>query len=229
MFNIVCLKYGTKYTAAHVNALYNGVQKNTTIAHRFICFTDDPTGVECETMPIPENETGWWGKLSLFKKSLYDIHGVILFIDLDMHINNSIDEYLTLGNLNDLYVMRDFRWETEYSSAIMRWPVGQYSKIWEHYTDIKHELKDLKVGDQNVINIVYNENIKSTRSKLIKHLRLTDQNVEVKFWPDEWQGDIRFARGRARPRAAVRGLGKSSCKIIVGYGSANIFDLKWFR
>jgi len=49
---------------------------------------------------------------------------------------------------------------------------------------------------------------------------LTDQNVEVKFWPDEWQGDIRrFARGK----------GKSSSKIIVGYGSANIFDLKWFR
>ncbi len=170
MFNIVCVKYGTKYTSSHVNALYKGVQKNTSIDHRFICFTDDSTGVECETLPIPENETGWWGKLALFKKSLYDLTGIILFIDLDMHINNSINEYLTLGNLDDLYVMRDFRWTTEYSSAIMR-------------------------------------------------LKLIDQNVDVKFWPDSWQKDIRFYKKTE----------KSDCKIVVGYGSANIFDLKWFN
>lgn len=219
MFNIVCLKYGTKYTAAHVNALYKGVQKNTTLDHRFICFTDDSTGVDCETLPIPENETSWWGKLALFKKRLYDITGVILFIDLDMHINNSIDEYLTLGNTNDLYMMRDFRWKTEYSSAVMRFPVNKYSKIWEHYINIKDKLKDLKVGDQNIINIVYNKDIQSTRSKLIEHLRLIDQNVHVKFWPDSWQEDIRFYKKTE----------KISSKIIVGYGSANIFDLKWFK
>lgn len=219
MFNIVCLKYGTKYTAAHVNALYKGVQKNTTIDHRFICFTDDSAGVECETLPIPENETGWWGKLALFKKSLYDITGVILFIDLDMHINNSIDEYLTLGNSNDLYVMRDFRWKTEYSSAVMRFPVDRYSKIWEHYSSIKDKLKDLKVGDQNIINIVYNKDIKSTRSKSIEHLRpAIEQNIAVKFWPDSWQKDVRFYKRTE----------KSGSKIVVGYGSSDIFDLKWF-
>jgi hypothetical protein len=218
MFNIVCLKYGTKYTSLHVNALYKGVQKNTTVDHRFICFTDDPIGVECETLPIPENETGWWGKLSLFKKSLYNITGIILFIDLDMYINNSIDEYLTLGNSSDLYVMRDFRWKTEYSSAIMRFPVGKYSKIWEHYVDIKDQLSNLKIGDQNIINIVYNNDIKSTRSKMVEHLRLTNQNVDIKFWPNEWQEDIRnFKKTK-----------NSDSKIVVGYGSANIFDLKWF-
>jgi hypothetical protein len=169
-------------------------------------------------LPIPENETGWWGKLALFKESLYDITGVILFIDLDMHINNSIDEYLTLGDSRDLYVMRDFRWKTEYSSAVMRFPVDRYSKIWEHYVDIKDKLNDLKVGDQNIINIVYNNDIQSKRSKLIEHLRLTDQNVHVKFWPDSWQEDIRFYKKTE----------KSDSKIVVGYGSADIFDLKWF-
>jgi hypothetical protein len=219
MFNIVCLKYGTKYDSEHVNALYEGVQKNTNIDHRFICFTDDAYGVKCETLPIPEDETGWWGKLALFKKSLYDITGVILFIDLDMHINNTIDEYLTLGNLHDLYVMRDFRWKSEYSSAVMRFPVDSYSKIWEHYIDIKNKIKDLKIGDQNIINIVYNKDIKSPRSKLIEHLRLDDQNIDVQFWPDSWQEDIRFYKRTE----------KSNSKIVVGYGSANIFDLKWFN
>ena len=66
---------------------------------------------------------------------------------------------------------------------------------------------------------MYNKNIKSTRSKLIEHLKLIDQNVDVKFWPDSWQKDIRFYKKTE----------KSDCKIVVGYGSANIFDLKWFN
>jgi len=220
MYNIVCLKYGTKYTAEHVNALYNGVRKNTSIPHRFICFTDDVKDIECETLPIPSDEIGWWGKLSLFKKSLDNIDGVILFIDLDMHINKSLDEYLTIGDLSDLYVMRDFRWETEYSSAIMRFPVGKYSKIWEHYVSIKNEIKGLNIGDQNIINIVYNNKIKSNKSIAVQHLKpVSTQNDKVKFWPDEWQEDIRNFRNNR----------KSDSKIIVGYGSANIFDLKWFN
>lgn len=217
MYNIVCLKYGSKYTSEHVNALFHGVKNNTSLQHRFVCFTEDPTGLECESLPIPCEETGWWGKLSMFKKSLYDLEGTLLFIDLDMHINNSIDDYLHLGNLQDLYVMRDFAWDTEYSSAIMRFPIGKYSKVWEHYTKIKDSIKGIKTGDQNIINIVYNNNIKSTRSKAIEKFRLSSETVDVKFWPDEWQQDIRYYTK------------DSSAKIIVGYGSAGIFDLKRFK
>ena len=219
MFNVVCLKYGKKYDSSHVNALYDGVKNNLSIDHRFICFTDDPTNVNCETLPIPSNEIGWWGKLSLFKRSLYDLEGTVLFIDLDMHINGSLDEYMSIGDDSDLYIMRDFRWKTEYSSAIMRFPVGKYNKIWEHYIDIKEQLSDLKTGDQNIINIVYNNDIRSARSKMIEHLRPTDQNVDIKFWPGEWQEDVREFMKCA----------KSDAKVIVGYGSSNIFDLKWFK
>ena len=222
MYNIVCLKYGTKYNADHVNALCNGVKKNTSILHRFICFTDDATDVECETMSIPSNEIGWWGKLSLFKKSLDNIDGIILFIDLDMHINKSIDKYLTIGDKNTLYVMRDFRWKTEYSSAIMRFPVGKYSNIWEYYISIKDKLFGIKTGDQNIINIIYNNNIKSNKSLAIEHLKpLSKQTDNIKFWPDKWQEDVKVFQKRI--------IKSSDAKIIVGYGSSNIFDLKWFK
>lgn len=217
MYNIVCLKYGSKYTSEHVNALFHGVKNNTSLPHRFICFTEDSSGLECESLPIPCEETGWWGKLSMFKETLYDLEGTLLFIDLDMHINSSIDDYLQLGNSEDLYVMRDFAWHTEYSSAIMRFPIGKYSKVWEHYTKIKNSIRGIKTGDQNIINIVYNKDIKSTRSKAIEKFRLSSEAVNVKFWPDEWQQDIRYYTK------------DSSAKIIVGYGSAGIFDLKRFK
>jgi len=217
MYNVVCLKYGSKYTSEHVNALFHGVKNNISLPHRFICFTEDSSGLDCESLPIPCEEKGRWGKLSLFKETLYDLKGTLFFIDLDMHINRSIDDYLQLGNSEDLYVMRDLTWNTEYSSAIMRFPIGKYSKVWQHYTKIKDSIKEMKTGDQNIINIVYNKDIKSTRSKAIEKFRLSSENVEVKFWPAEWQQDIRYYTKN------------SSAKIIVGYGSAGIFDLERFK
>ena len=217
MYNIVCLKYGTKYTSEHVNALFDGVKNNTSVPYRFICFTEDPEGLECEFFPIPCEEEGWWGKLSMFKETLYDLEGTLFFIDLDMHINGSLDDYLQIGNPEDLYVMRDFAWRTEYSSAIMRFPIGGYTKVWEHYIKIKDSIKQIKTGDQNIINIIYNKNIQSTRSKAIEKFRLNSEDSQVNFWPDEWQQDIRYYTK------------DSKAKIIVGYGSAGIFDLKRFK
>lgn len=221
MFNVVCLKYGTKYSSDHVNVLYEKVSKNLSVDHRFICFTDCKKDIDCETFPIPCNEEGWWGKLSLFKKSLYDVKGQILFIDLDMHIKDSINEYFEIGDKNTLFMMRDLKWKKEYSSAIMRFPVGKYDEIWNYYNTIKKNLKGLNVGDQNIINIIYNTSIESKRSKLIKHLSLNKKslNKKIEFWPDEWQQDIRSYR---------KGI-KSNSKIIVGYGSSGIFDLNWFK
>ena len=43
---IVCVKYGTKYGADYVNKLYRGVQRNLTLPHKFVCFTENPEGLE---------------------------------------------------------------------------------------------------------------------------------------------------------------------------------------
>ncbi len=54
--NVVCMKWGTLYGPEWVNRLYGMVARNTTWNVRFVCFTDDRTGIrkEVETLPIPE-------------------------------------------------------------------------------------------------------------------------------------------------------------------------------
>ena len=53
--NIICMKWGDKFDAGYVNRLYEMVEKNITIPHRFVCFTDNGEGINpnVEIRPIP--------------------------------------------------------------------------------------------------------------------------------------------------------------------------------
>ena len=60
MIDIVCFKWGPKFGPEYVNNLYNAIQRHVTVPHRFICYTDDPTGVECETREFLVDLPVWW-------------------------------------------------------------------------------------------------------------------------------------------------------------------------
>ena len=45
MKNVLCLKWGKRYGAEYVNRLYRGVKANLSGPFRFVCVTDDPTGL----------------------------------------------------------------------------------------------------------------------------------------------------------------------------------------
>lgn len=44
--------YRSKYDAAHVNTMQRMVARHYPHPHRFVCITDDPAGVDCETWPL---------------------------------------------------------------------------------------------------------------------------------------------------------------------------------
>lgn len=100
--NVVCMKWGEKYTPEYVNALYGMVKRNLTLPHRFVCLTENPHGIrsEVEIKPLPDfDEPGpkylryclAWRKIAVFEKKLYDLNGKILFLDLDVVIIDNID------------------------------------------------------------------------------------------------------------------------------------------
>jgi hypothetical protein len=66
MLSVVCVKWGhwcSPHGARYVNNLYRGVTRNLTLPHRFICFTDDPSGLdpEIEVRSLPTNlPSRWW-------------------------------------------------------------------------------------------------------------------------------------------------------------------------
>ena len=45
MVNILCLKWGTRYGADYVNYIYRGVKAHLNRPFRFVCVTDDPSGL----------------------------------------------------------------------------------------------------------------------------------------------------------------------------------------
>jgi hypothetical protein len=101
-YNIVTMKWGSLYGADYVNRLHSATKRHLTLPHQFICFTDDPTGLNSEIIAhsIPEIDlppkpkiTGW-RKLGLFRPDL-PINGTCLFLDLDIVIVGSLDDFFT--------------------------------------------------------------------------------------------------------------------------------------
>lgn len=107
---IVCVKYGHKYSADYVNNLFRMVNQ-ACCAHRgkswnsfqpqFICYTEDPNGIQTgiEIRPFSNEGSaswkGWWRKAQVFEATPYqDENRWILYLDLDTVIIQSIDHIL---------------------------------------------------------------------------------------------------------------------------------------
>ena len=54
MKNVLCIKWGNKFSAGYVNKLYSMVKRHLSLSHRFVCLTEDTTGLnsEIETKPL---------------------------------------------------------------------------------------------------------------------------------------------------------------------------------
>ncbi len=96
--NIITLKWGKRYGAHYVNNLYEGVKKHLHRPCRFLCVTDDPSGLATgiETHPIPENPgiPDWpnvFLKLLVTADGFADLKGATLFMDIDIAITGDID------------------------------------------------------------------------------------------------------------------------------------------
>ena len=151
MYNVVCLKHGTKYDADYVNKLFAGVKRNSTVDFLFHCFTDNPEGLRSEVIPHPlphKNVEGWWQKLYLFSDKV-DIEGRMLFLDLDTLITGNIDKYITQDT--GFVVLRDL-WArgNNVGSAIMSFEAGKHKQIWDTFVaDPTAAMKSLHPhGDQ---------------------------------------------------------------------------------
>lgn len=106
MLTVVTFKYApvhsyrTRYDATHVNRLARNVARHYPHEHRFVCITDDPHGMDCETqrmntqwldVPNPSNSaTGntrpcCYPRLLLFSDpGFYDLGERFVCLDLDV-------------------------------------------------------------------------------------------------------------------------------------------------
>jgi uncharacterized Rossmann fold enzyme len=153
MLNITCVKWGSKYSAEYVNILYDMVRRNLPdgFPGRFVCFTDDPTGLEecIETRPLEPGLIGWWNKLSLFKNESFPLGDRVFFLDLDTVITGKLDDLMSYSG--EFALQRDF-FTYNLGSAVMAWEAGTMQYIWDAFEAAGRP--DTPGGDQAFITQV---------------------------------------------------------------------------
>lgn len=102
---IICMKWGTLFAADYVNVLHSACRRHLKGPFRFLCMTDDATGLAegIEALAIPEIgctpemwRHGAWPKLSIFAPEIGGAtSGRVLFIDLDTVVCNDLEPFFT--------------------------------------------------------------------------------------------------------------------------------------
>lgn len=171
---IICMKWGTRYGPEYVNRLASMVRRNVTKPTRFICFTDDATGVDdgIELHPLPEinipDRVAWtpWRKLSVWQFPLAELEGDVLFLDLDLVITGSLDEFFDYQP--GAYIAID-NWtqpgQGVGNTSAFRFPAGQHTQIFDDF-----------VADPEAILGKWR----------IEQQYISDTMSEMRFWPPAW-------------------------------------------
>jgi hypothetical protein len=224
---VFCLKWGTKYGPEYVNKLYSMVQRNLTLEHKFVCFTDNPKGINPEITthelpPIPA--TGWWFKPWFLSNEL-PYKGTGLFLDLDLIVFNNIDRLFTYQPEKKFVIIRDFNRSLKknydrMNSSVFRFEIGQYHNVYTLFKANIHQVLRRFQGDQDFMYT----NIK-----------------DHAFWPDDWiqsykwemrnRNELGIVNGKRNFRTAGEPNILPNTCIAVFHGEPNIPDCvdKWPR
>ena len=103
MQTIICMKWGQRYSPIFVNRLYKSIIKHTKNKTQLICFTDDTKDISknviCKPLPnikLPKTISYTpWRKISVWQHPLFEFHGDVLFLDLDLIITGNLDRFFT--------------------------------------------------------------------------------------------------------------------------------------
>ena len=171
--NIICLKWGNKYSSQYVNVLYNMCKKHNTYNFNFFCMTENAKELnsEIKIIPLPSdpNLNGWWFKLYVFNNEL-NFTGQCLFLDLDLIIHNNIDKLWDF-NPGSFSIIRDFtrhmnpNWK-KYNSSVFKFNPFMHYDIWHNFKFNYKNIMSKNYGDQDYLFHIL--------------------NGQCQYWPDEW-------------------------------------------
>ena len=238
---VLTMKWGTLYGPEYVNRLARGVARHLPLKHRFICFTDDPSGLDegIEAMPLPEIKLNEghadtrWRKLGLFSNDLFGLSGRALFLDLDLIIVGDLsvffdddapfriirdDDLFRAKPLRKLNHKRDAFLSSVGNSSVFRYEIGAHSYILDAFVDDPVSATDTFEISQQFQS-----------AQLAKHGHL-------EYWPKDWC--VSF-KNHCVPRGLRSYLANPSlpgnARIVVFAGSPKMADAlsgrggKWYR
>lgn len=129
MLTFACvLRSGGVYNAEWVRKLRDGVARNLSAEHRFVCLSD--VDVPCERIALETDWPRWWGKLELFRRGLFD--GPVFYADLDTVITGPLDEIVAYPHR--FTMAHEYNRPHLLCSTAMAWN-GDYSFIYDAMKD----------------------------------------------------------------------------------------------
>jgi hypothetical protein len=146
---VACVKSGPLYPAHHVNVLRDMVRRHLPLAHRFVCLTDDPSGLASgiEPVELTPGRVGWWNKVELFRPGIFNGH--VLYCDLDVCIVGPLARFFEARGIPYL---TDWGWTRHcYCSSVMVWEAGEHAKAWHEWTP---EIANRLHGDQDWLTLL---------------------------------------------------------------------------
>jgi hypothetical protein len=231
MVNVLCIKWGKKYGPEYVNILRSMVSRHLHQAHRFVCLTDDATGIDdaVEVLPMPkvgfadfDNMELWarqhgWLKLASFAKPLHDLEGPTLFIDLDVVIVGELDSFFTPPG--EFIVIREWdKRDGTGNTSVYRFTAGAHADALEYFKQHSDDARREYRNEQQYITT------------------FLARQGKMSFWPEAWC--------RSFKRHCVRAHGLNlflppripeGARIIAFHGKPNPPDAiagisgKWYR
>jgi hypothetical protein len=221
--NVVCIKWGSKYPSEYVNHLARAIRRALTIPHRFVCLTEDRQGIDndVETMPLIEDLPGWWNKIALFKSTVHDLQGTLLYLDLDMVIIRNIDEISTYNG--PFVAMPTFRRAGEFGSALMRFEIGCLERVWDLFVPRADDvIRDVQ-GDQNWINACCTTTSEHESTRKVRELwpEVTPESCLIEPLPRSWLPDF---KGELHDRPWRL---SDDAKVIVFHGKPMVHEVEW--
>ena len=149
------------------------VKRNLTVPFEFVCFTENPLGINEEVTVKPltllAGVQGWWYKPLFFNPNL-GLDGTILFLDLDLIVFKNIDKLFSYKP-GQFLIIRDFnrhviRNYDKFNSSVFRLTPGQHSNVYTDFVKSPVATSKRFHGDQDWI-------------------RASVKNG-FEYWPDEW-------------------------------------------
>ena len=138
MITVACVFWGDKFSDDYVYNLKSMVERNTTVPHQFVCFSDrELEGIK--TVKLISGYQGWWNKMQMFNTD-FRLGNRVVYLDLDTLIVGNIDWLLEYDGMfmgiEDLGSVNEHQPELKgrLQSGVMAWDYRLNSHLWNRFT-----------------------------------------------------------------------------------------------
>jgi hypothetical protein len=147
---IVCWKwnspgYKTVFLPEHVHTLQKMIKRHYPRPHRFVCITDDPRGLDCETYKLWKDHSNLpnisgkhlpscYRRLKIFSKEMAEVFGPrILSMDLDVILTGDVTHIFDRPDPFVGWKVPGVNVPEVYNGSMFLFTAGAYSWIWETF------------------------------------------------------------------------------------------------